>query len=120
MWRAHRPPRRAPCNWNAGESRHSGAFRVPGHRLPRRFTASAVASGPGTANVLTGNTGFTASPQRTHWRSGAPQSRALMSVAPSNNALPVTTRLEEYVIQRVLGIGGFGITYLAREPRPRF
>ena len=40
-----------------------------------------------------------------------------MSVAQSNNALPVNTRLEEYVIQRVLGIGGFGITYLARDTR---
>lgn len=40
-----------------------------------------------------------------------------MSVAQSNNALPVNSRLEEYVIQRVLGIGGFGITYLARDTR---
>jgi len=40
-----------------------------------------------------------------------------MSVAQSNNALPVNSRLEEYVIQSVLGIGGFGITYLARDTR---
>jgi serine/threonine protein kinase/Tol biopolymer transport system component len=40
-----------------------------------------------------------------------------MSVAKSNNALPVNSRLEEYVIQSVLGIGGFGITYLARDTR---
>jgi serine/threonine protein kinase len=40
-----------------------------------------------------------------------------MSVAQQSNALPVNTRLEEYVIQSVLGIGGFGITYLARDTR---
>jgi len=40
-----------------------------------------------------------------------------MSVAQTNNTLPVNTRLEEYVIQSVLGIGGFGITYLARDTR---
>ncbi len=40
-----------------------------------------------------------------------------MSAALSDNALPVNSRLEEYVIQRVLGIGGFGITYLARDTR---
>jgi serine/threonine protein kinase/WD40 repeat protein len=40
-----------------------------------------------------------------------------MSVAPTNNALPVNSRLEEYVIQSVLGVGGFGITYLARDTR---
>jgi serine/threonine protein kinase len=40
-----------------------------------------------------------------------------MSVAPTNNALPVNSRLEEYVIQSVLGVGGFGITYLARDSR---
>lgn len=40
-----------------------------------------------------------------------------MSVAPFNNALPADTRLEEYVIQSVLGVGGFGITYLARDTR---
>jgi len=29
--------------------------------------------------------------------------------------LPAGTRLEEFVIERVLGSGGFGITYLARD-----
>ena len=29
--------------------------------------------------------------------------------------LPVGTRLEEYVVERVLGAGGFGMTYLARD-----
>ncbi len=33
------------------------------------------------------------------------------------NALPVNYRLGEYVIKRVLGHGGFGITYLARDSR---
>jgi serine/threonine protein kinase len=33
----------------------------------------------------------------------------------SNQALPAGTRLEEFVIERVLGSGGFGITYLARD-----
>ena len=30
-------------------------------------------------------------------------------------ALPVGTRLEEYVVEGVLGVGGFGMTYLARD-----
>ena len=34
---------------------------------------------------------------------------------PSNNALPVGYQLGEYTIQSVLGQGGFGITYLARD-----
>jgi len=40
-----------------------------------------------------------------------------MSVTESANALPVDSRLEEYTIERVLGIGGFGITYLAADTR---
>jgi formylglycine-generating enzyme required for sulfatase activity len=35
--------------------------------------------------------------------------------APNTQALPAGTRLEEFVIERVLGAGGFGITYLARD-----
>ena len=34
---------------------------------------------------------------------------------PSGQALPPGTRLEEFVIERVLGSGGFGITYLAED-----
>lgn len=34
-----------------------------------------------------------------------------------SNALPANYRLDEYVIQSVLGHGGFGITYLARDTR---
>jgi len=38
------------------------------------------------------------------------------TAAPANTqALPPGTRLEEFVIERVLGSGGFGITYLARD-----
>ena len=33
----------------------------------------------------------------------------------STQALPAGTRLEEFVIERVLGSGGFGITYLAKD-----
>jgi predicted Ser/Thr protein kinase len=38
------------------------------------------------------------------------------SPAPSQ-ALPSGTRIEEFVVERVLGSGGFGITYLARDAR---
>ena len=31
------------------------------------------------------------------------------------NALPSGTRLDTYQIERVLGVGGFGVTYLARD-----
>jgi predicted Ser/Thr protein kinase len=34
---------------------------------------------------------------------------------PSGQALPVGTRIEEFLIERVLGSGGFGITYLAKD-----
>ena len=37
--------------------------------------------------------------------------------APSGQALPAGTRLEEFIIERVLGSGGFGITYQARDIR---
>lgn len=40
-----------------------------------------------------------------------------MPVALDSNTLPINSRLEEYVIQSVLGVGGFGITYLARDTR---
>ena len=47
----------------------------------------------------------------------APKSmnRALQESASVGQALPAGTRLEEFVIERVLGSGGFGITYLARD-----
>ena len=37
------------------------------------------------------------------------------STAPSGQALPAGTRLEEFEVENVLGRGGFGITYLARD-----
>ena len=37
------------------------------------------------------------------------------STAPSGQALPAGTHLEEFEVERVLGTGGFGITYLARD-----
>ena len=37
------------------------------------------------------------------------------STAPSGQALPAGTRLEEFEVERVLETGGFGITYLARD-----
>jgi formylglycine-generating enzyme required for sulfatase activity/predicted Ser/Thr protein kinase len=37
--------------------------------------------------------------------------------SPGGQALPAGTRLEEFVIERVLGSGGFGITYLAKDSR---
>ena len=36
---------------------------------------------------------------------------------PTGQALPPGTRIEEFVIEKVLGSGGFGITYLARDVR---
>jgi len=38
-------------------------------------------------------------------------------MSAASAALPVNYRLDEYVIQNVLGQGGFGITYLARDAR---
>jgi len=35
----------------------------------------------------------------------------------TGNALPVNYKLGEYSIQAILGQGGFGITYLARDTR---
>ena len=37
------------------------------------------------------------------------------SSAPSGQALPPGSRLEEFKVESVLGRGGFGITYLARD-----
>jgi serine/threonine protein kinase len=37
------------------------------------------------------------------------------SSASPNQSLPAGTCLEEFIIDRVLGVGGFGITYLARD-----
>ena len=31
------------------------------------------------------------------------------------NALPISYQLQEYIIRSVLGDGGFGITYLAKD-----
>ena len=39
------------------------------------------------------------------------------SGSTASQALPAGTRLEEFIIERVLGSGGFGITYLARDTR---
>ena len=40
----------------------------------------------------------------------------ILNTQPSGGKdLPPCTRLEEFVIERVLGSGGFGITYLARD-----
>ena len=41
----------------------------------------------------------------------------MIKPAPDSQALPAGTRLEEFVIERVLGSGGFGITYLALDSR---
>jgi hypothetical protein len=37
------------------------------------------------------------------------------SPTPDSQALQQGTRLEEFVIEKVLGSGGFGITYLAKD-----
>ena len=39
------------------------------------------------------------------------------SSSPIGQSLPSGTHIEEFVIERVLGAGGFGITYLARDKR---
>jgi hypothetical protein len=50
---------------------------------------------------------------------GGYQWQAVMGNNPSlfKGVDPAGTRLEEFVIERVLGIGGLGITYLARDTR---
>jgi len=40
-----------------------------------------------------------------------------MSAQAQSAALPAGHRLEEYIFERTLGAGGFGITYLARDTR---
>jgi formylglycine-generating enzyme required for sulfatase activity/predicted Ser/Thr protein kinase len=40
-----------------------------------------------------------------------------LSDVPGGQALQAGTQLEEFIIERVLGSGGFGITYLARDKR---
>ena len=40
---------------------------------------------------------------------------SLESSPPSGQALPAGARLQEFEVERVLGRGGFGITYLARD-----
>ncbi len=42
---------------------------------------------------------------------------SIPAAATPDNALPINFRLGEYAIQRVLGRGGFGITYLARDTK---
>jgi serine/threonine protein kinase len=37
------------------------------------------------------------------------------SDADHGQALPAGTQIEEFIVERVLGSGGFGITYLARD-----
>jgi serine/threonine protein kinase len=44
-----------------------------------------------------------------------PEPTTESSSASPNQSLPAGSRLEEFVIDRVLGVGGFGITYLARD-----
>jgi len=44
-------------------------------------------------------------------------SKPTTSDTPSGQSLPSGSRLEEFVIELVLGSGGFGITYLARDSR---
>jgi formylglycine-generating enzyme required for sulfatase activity len=39
------------------------------------------------------------------------------SSSPSGQALPPGTHIEEFVIERILGVGGFGMTYLALDNR---
>ncbi len=41
----------------------------------------------------------------------------MATIPTSSQALPSGTRIEEFVIERVLGSGGFGMTYLARDTR---
>jgi formylglycine-generating enzyme required for sulfatase activity len=43
------------------------------------------------------------------------ESSTVQSTQSGGKELPTGTRLEEFVIERVLGSGGFGITYLARD-----
>ena len=41
-----------------------------------------------------------------------------METSPiSSQTLPTGTRLEQFFIERVLGSGGFGVTYLATDSR---
>jgi serine/threonine protein kinase len=45
-----------------------------------------------------------------------PTTAALMPLPEASDALPVGTRVGEFEIQEVIGVGGFGIVYRASEP----
>jgi serine/threonine protein kinase len=45
-----------------------------------------------------------------------PTAAALMPLPEASDALPVGTRVGEFEIQEVIGVGGFGIVYRASEP----
>ena len=58
---------------------------------------------------------FSPEPATAGYRRQSNNSSKVNSVESSSQSLPAGTRLEEFLIEKVLGNGGFGITYLARD-----
>lgn len=82
---------------------------APGDEAP---VADAPEPAPPAAATSTAATSTTSSPPAAASAPGVPA-----GAGPVGHALPVGTRIAEFTVTGVLGIGGFGVVYLARDER---